>query len=234
MLPTPRKSQFPRLVQYAVVVDGSSSNEVKTANHLPGGSATQMEQPKTIGCAAIATSRFPSPSESPLSTLGKLRRVARIIFPRDTRWCITSDVNGDDLLAHIPALNCSTDDPSFLVITPISTKTRRRCRDDKYESIYVPPKKRNVDVKPLRGTTQNCACHYGHRHHVGCLLSTDAEMAECKKLYLLSPAVARSSVRVTVFQDMPAASTSSGGSSITRPNYTKTQETTVKNLEITK
>ncbi|KAF8553757.1 hypothetical protein OG21DRAFT_1509777 [Imleria badia] len=55
MLPTPRESRCPRLAQHAVVVDSSPSNEVRTANRLPGGSATQTEQPKTVDCAPIAT-----------------------------------------------------------------------------------------------------------------------------------------------------------------------------------
>ncbi|KAF8556924.1 hypothetical protein OG21DRAFT_1505962 [Imleria badia] len=153
MLPTPRKSQFPRPAQHAVVVDGSSSNEVKTANRLPGGSATQTERPKTVGRAAIATSRSPSPMESPLSTLVE-RKPPAVLSASSSLASLDAalqamQLDGDDLLAPMPALSCWTDDHSFSALSTVFTRTQRR-RDDKNESIYVPPKQRNVDVKPLR------------------------------------------------------------------------------------
>ncbi|KAG8217232.1 hypothetical protein J3R82DRAFT_5319 [Butyriboletus roseoflavus] len=148
MLPAPRKSHLPSLAKHAGVVDGSSSNEVKIADRLPGGSETQTEQPKTVKDAPT----YRPPSESALSRL--VEKEPPVVLP--TSFSLTAldaalqamQVDGDDFLTLVPAPNCSNDDLSFSAISPISMKTKR---NDNYESmIYVPPKRRSVDVKPSR------------------------------------------------------------------------------------
>ncbi|KAI9568967.1 hypothetical protein HD554DRAFT_634774 [Boletus coccyginus] len=125
MLPAPRISQAHIIAKHAAVVDGSSFNEVKTAYRPSGGSETRTKQPKTADCAPIATSR--PPLESAISTLvgnghSAVLSVSSSLASLDAALQ-TMELDDDDLLAPIPAFNCSNDDLSFLATPPNLTST---------------------------------------------------------------------------------------------------------------